>query len=124
MPSFIVHGVPPVDRPDTILELKRAIIEAARNDPHLFGKEPISVFVPADRDTLEIGEHIVVTTAGIGHRLLGARTLVALRNAVLHATKTWAREHLPKCSCVEVNLEYTHPDGTEPARWKRDALHE
>ncbi|MEK7632425.1 MAG: hypothetical protein AAB473_01390 [Patescibacteria group bacterium] len=107
MSNFFVYGIPSTDRPDHVLQLKRAIIAvtlekgpAPRNK-----KEPISVFFPRDLDGMEIGEHILVMSDDVFTYMTDEDKI--FRDALLGAVRAWAEANLSRCSCIKIELPYS-----------------
>jgi len=122
MPSFIIYGIPPVDRPDNVLALKRAVQDAAFTIEHIGVKKGrFPVFCPCDRDTISTGEAIVVSIEGLFDRISRSREVRnALCERALAVVQTWAATNVPQCDYIEIQLDHPYNKGMGHAEWKRE----
>lgn len=120
MPSIVIYGIPPVDRPDAVLALKHAVVAAADIVKVKEGRVP--VYCPCDRDTLEVGQHITVSIEGLFQRASrSGEVRTKLCERILVVVHEWAMIHVPQCTYIEIQLDIPYLKWLGHAEWCRDA---
>lgn len=122
MPSFIIYGIPPVNQPDGVIALKRAVQDAAFGVDHIGVKRGLfPVFCPCDHDTTITGEAIIVSIEGLFDRISRRREVrKELCDKVLAVVREWTRTNVPQCMYIEIQLDHPYNKGMGHAEWKWD----
>lgn len=122
MPLIVIHGNPPVDRPDAVHALKVSVVTAARSVDHieLAGKRFLAT-CPVDRDTLNNGETVIVQIQGLFDRPSRIyKVRKDLCEKILEVVREWTTVHLPQCTYIEVLLDHPYNKSMGHAEWRRD----
>ena len=123
MPLITIHGIPPVDRPDEIHGLKQSVIVAAVavKNIELSGKRVLAT-CPADRDTLETGDTVIVSVQGLFDRPSRSYAVRGeLCQAILEVVRQWVAKHLPQCTYIEVLLDHPYDKRMGHAEWRKES---